>query len=151
MNGFDKQNLEGKKAEQAVKEMLLNRGNAITDVSNDQQYQKIDVDFIVNDQFKLEVKLDNKAKATGNVFIEVGKDRRSGYFVSWYNKCQADVIAFYDSDIKEACFYNWAKLKELVAGKPVRSYFDGVDNCRTYFIVINKQEAQEALIRTIGG
>lgn len=146
MNGFNKQNKEGKKAESAIYSLLLERGNKVEDVSSIKEYQEIDVDFLVNDTIKMEVKLDNSAKRTGNIFLEVGKDRATGYFAQWLSKCQADVIVFYDSDRGLAEFYNFNMLKELAKRYPTRDYWDKVDGCRTYFKAIPKSQAENSLI-----
>lgn len=149
MNGFTKQNQLGKVAESAIKSILEARGNIVEDVSSVKEYQAIDVDLVVNGSLKFEVKLDNSAKRTGNIFLEVGKTRKTGFYPSWLSKCEADVIAFYDSDIKKAVFYDWKKLQELSTGYNKRSYWDNVDNCQTHFITIPKASAEGAKILEI--
>ena len=146
LGGFNQQNQLGKIAETAVKQILENRGNQVADVSSQPDFQKIDVDFIINNKLYFEIKLDNRAKQTGNVFLEEGKDRKTGYYPSWFSKCQADVLVFYDSDTKTVQFYDWGKLKDIARAYPTKTYYDYVDNCITYFKAIPAEEAESALL-----
>lgn len=146
LGGFNQQNQLGKIAETAVKQILENRGNQVTDVSSQPDFQKIDVDFIINNKLYFEIKLDNRAKQTGNVFLEEGKDRKTGYYPSWFSKCQANVLVFYDSDTKIAQFYDWGKLKDIARGYPTKTYYDYVDNCITYFKAIPAEKTESALL-----
>ena len=146
LGGFNQQNQLGKIAETAVKQILENRGNQVADVSSQPDFQKIDVDFIINNKLYFEIKLDNRAKQTGNVFLEEGKDRKTGYYPSWFSKCQADVLVFYDSDTKTAQFYDWSKLKDIARAYPTKTYYDYVDNCITYFKAIPAEKVESALL-----
>ena len=146
LGGFNQQNQLGKIAETAVKQILENRGNQVTDVSSQPYFQKIYVYFIINNKLYFEIKLDNRAKQTSNVFLEEGKDRKTGYYPSWFSKCQADVLVFYDSDTKIAQFYDRGKLKDIARGYPTKTYYDYVDNCITYFKAIPAEKTQSALL-----
>jgi hypothetical protein len=70
---FSKDNEVGKIGEQIFKEYLDNKGITYRDVSDDAEYQKIDVDFVVNGHsgdVLVEVKNDTKIAYTGNIFYE---------------------------------------------------------------------------------
>lgn len=63
----------GKRGEKAVAAALEKRGHIITDLSNDAEYQRKDIDMMLCKNgmaVSLEVKNDIKSNTTGNVFIE---------------------------------------------------------------------------------
>lgn len=88
----------GKRAEERVKETLLQKGHNIEDVSNDKYYQSKDIDFILskgNIYTTLEIKNDIRSNETGNVFIETyNRNNQSRNAEGWFCYCEASFICF---------------------------------------------------------
>jgi Holliday junction resolvase-like predicted endonuclease len=78
--------------EEIVADILQNKGYTVRDVSNDKDWFESDIDLLVYQNDKLvhtiEVKTDEKALATGNVFIET----KSNQGLGWIWKTEADYI-----------------------------------------------------------
>lgn len=91
--------------EELVKEFFEKKGYKVQDVSDDKEWQEHDIDLLVyqNDKLihKIEVKTDEKALATGNVFIET----KSNQSLGWIWKTEADYIYIVIPNIKIYVLY----------------------------------------------
>lgn len=98
MTNFNNDNKTGKIGEAAVIDALTILGHKVVDVSNDEDYQKLDIDLLLcrNGQTTtLEVKNDVRSNTTGNVYIETYcQENYSRGGQGWYHYCQARYIAF---------------------------------------------------------
>ena len=115
----------GKRAEKFIKEALAARGHKVTDVSDDKEYQRLDIDFVLeNDngqQTTLEVKNDLRSEETGNVFIEtysVNNHSRGG--AGWYRYCEAAYLAFVQEKKQMAHIVSFADLQSYIRGNHPR-------------------------------
>ena len=96
----------GKRGEKMISLALTAKGNKMIDVSDDLQYRKCDIDFIVErkrDTITLEVKSDYKSQETGNFFVEyLNWNNKSHNYDGWYKYCQADFICFVQQEYHKA-------------------------------------------------
>lgn len=91
-NLFSRQKTIGKKGEQAVKNYYISQGAEVIDVSNDKEYQKKDIDLIINGQ-TVEVKLGNKIPQYKEFCVEIVSNDNPGYFrKGWFYTSQADIL-----------------------------------------------------------
>lgn len=126
---------KGKIGEDAVAAYLTNcRNHTITDVRDQNEYRKRDIDFIVSsasgDQScLLEVKSDKKIGETLNLCIEESNERETGNYKGWYHYCEADYICFYDWQGGTGYIIDWKKakpqLKDLAQLSVFPNRFDG--------------------------
>jgi len=81
-----------KQGEKIVSEIFKNKGYTVVDVSHEKEWQEVDVDLLVfkNDKLvnTIEVKFDEKALETRNIFIETKSNNGPG----WIWKTKADYI-----------------------------------------------------------
>lgn len=92
---FSQQMAIGKKGEQAVKNYYISKGAEVVDVSNDKEYQKKDIDLIINGQ-AVEVKLGRKIPQYKELCIEIVSNDNPGYFrKGWFFTSQADILIYY--------------------------------------------------------
>ena len=92
MNLFQQQLKEGKAGEDLVYNWLTNRGYHVYDVSDKDEWQTKDVDFLAfsaDDILKIEVKKDNNANWSGNVICELISNMETGKD-GWFRTCKAD-------------------------------------------------------------
>lgn len=92
--------------------LLNNKGiRTIVDVRNDKRFQRMDVDFLIEDYHRqytwIEVKTDYQAHLTHNLAYELTTSQNIGCF----EKTQADVIAYYIPKAKVIYFLNKEALK----------------------------------------
>lgn len=126
MSAFSTQKAKGKKAEEKVKQHLQSRGNRIIDVSEDEEYQKKDIDFIViknGQKTTLEVKLDNSFDKTGNIFIEAYSDYGNYRSPGWIEYCEAKYICFYDTKTAKGMIIDLPLIKSLLDRYAVKKHF----------------------------
>lgn len=92
---FEEDNLAGKQGERLFKRFLEKRGKSCKDVSDNPEYQKDDIDFIVEGkhgrEISFEVKNDSKISRTGNIFYESISNVDYGT-VGCFEKTKADYI-----------------------------------------------------------
>lgn len=93
---FIKDKYRGKWGEAQFASLLSEAGVEYEDVSEDKDWQKQDVDFLVG-KYKYEVKTDFAISKTGNIFIEVSKETKTGVHPGWWRICKADSIAWIDA------------------------------------------------------
>lgn len=94
-----------KQGEKIVSEIFQNKGYTVVDVSNEKKWQEIDVDLLVfkNDKLinTIEVKFDEKALETRNIFIET----KSNNGLGWIWKTKADYIYIVIPGVKVYVLY----------------------------------------------
>lgn len=134
MNFFKQQLDKGKCGESVVAAFFYNRGNQVKDVSNDTEYQKKDIDFIITNkdgvEMTVEVKTDYKLNASGNLFFESTYYKEWGESPGWYDYCMADYIAFYDVIGNRLYIYDFRNGKDYVrAAAEYRQFYNRDDMC----------------------
>jgi len=81
-----------KEGEEIVVNIFKNKGYTVVDVSNDKKWQDADVDLLIYKDnklvYKIEVKTEEKALITKNMFIETKSNKGLG----WIWKTDADYI-----------------------------------------------------------
>lgn len=101
-----------KPGEYELKTYFRGKGCKVTDVSNNPDYWKKDIDLIVDGE-AIEVKWDSKVYDTGNLFVEIYSDverRKPG----WYKFCEADTLAYGDAVNKYFFMFDYEGLKEHI-------------------------------------
>ena len=99
MENFEKDLARGKAGEALVAAALAARGHTVKDLSDDWNYRRIDIDFMLTSPSgsvaTLEVKTDDASERTGNIFIEYSNiHNKSHNYGGWYSYCEADYLAF---------------------------------------------------------
>jgi len=123
----DYEHTSGNTGEKIVYDWLISRGNEVEDVTLNQSYQKTDVDFVVNNSYKIEVKVDQKIEQTGNVYVELGYSQEDWNHKGWIDYCGADYLLklSYTNTIANMYFFDFKKLLKLVnANNNIRSRYD---------------------------
>lgn len=96
----------GKVGEEAVLSWLRQRHD-VRDVREDKEYQKQDIDFIVDEAVSLEIKTDNNISRTGNIYIETYKG-------GWYEYCGADYLGIYSPQTAKLYILDYQRLKSIL-------------------------------------
>lgn len=92
---FQETNSKGKVAERAVYNHYKGKGFNIVDVSEDKEYQKQDIDLIINGQ-TVEVKLGAKINQYEELVIElISNADAKWYKAGWFYTTQAQAIIWY--------------------------------------------------------
>lgn len=152
MTNFQKSLKIGKRAEAQVYYHLHHeKKQTLVDVSGYKEYQEKDIDYIIHRQngkpITLEIKHDSKLKYTKNIFIETAWDRKTGRTAGWGKYCEADLICFYDMELRRGYIFDWKKLKEYAKefGEK-RSFFTKIDNCTGYCTLVPLEQAKKFLV-----
>ena len=130
MNSFERMNIQGIRVQELVKQHLAARGHKIIDVSQNKDYQKVDIDFIVakdGNRTTLEVKKDKSLFTTRNIFIECGFMKGNYYSAGWLKYCQADYICYYDTSRRRGIIVDRAKLLSLLDQGKEKTFYDKYD------------------------
>lgn len=131
---FDEMNSKGKIGEVVISNYLFSLGFSVADVSDNPEYQKKDIDFVVSQgeqQFTLEVKTDYQISKTGNLLFEDVFFQDWGEDEGWFHYCQADYIVFYDVESGKAYWLDSAVMREVVPKRSdYRIYLSYGDGCR---------------------
>lgn len=108
------------------------KGYKVQDVSANPQYWDKDIDFIVTSSTSclertFEIKWDNLICKTNNLYLELTNIHSKGG-KGWFNFCQADYLAYGDS--QNGCFYvvSLLELRERVAKAAYRRASCGQDS-----------------------
>lgn len=121
MNDFNKDLEIGKYGEFAVACYLASRNHQVKDVSDDEDFRKIDIDMIVvnaeGQKCSIEVKSDKRISDTCNFCIEECNERETGDYKGWYYKCEADFICFYDYTTGRGYMLDWKQAKPQLKKK----------------------------------
>ena len=149
MNGFQRMNEQGLEVQEIVKAHLESRGSKIVDVSQDRDYQKKDIDFLVykgTDMTTLEVKKDKNLYRTGNIFVECGWQRGNYFTKGWLLYCEADYIAYYDTTAARGIIVDRAKLLSLLDIGKVITFYDKIDDKMGKAVLLPMSKAAAAIV-----
>ena len=114
-NSFLKAKQKGKKGETAVKDYYINQGLEVIDVSEDREFQKIDVDFIIDGNF-VEVKTQKSISEREKITLELETEYYNSLVrQGWFNSTEANILIFYD---------NINNIAYSVDTKELRDYFN---------------------------
>lgn len=116
----------GKRGEKLVSAALAARGHIITDLSDDPEARKNDIDLLlVNKQQQtttLEIKNDQRSESTGNLFIETyNSNNKSHSFKGWFFYCAAEYLCFLQENKRTAHIVSFAELKKNIAANTYRT------------------------------
>lgn len=136
---------EGKEYEKIVQDYFHSYGYIIDDKSDDEEYQKKDIDFIAykgKRKYAVEVKADTRMNETGNIVIEDGMIRSVGYRPGWLHKCEADILCFVDVVGNVAYMLNWAKIRKNIDTYGKKIKFDNkFDKCTGIIYLLSVENA----------
>ena len=114
-NNFNMALAAGTKGEQIAASILESLGYTLEEVTNKAEYQKLDIDFIVNkgsDTFTLEVKADSRINQTNNICVETITNKQL-MKRGWFFTTEAAYIAFVDTVGRRVHLVNTNELREL--------------------------------------
>jgi len=123
INWIDK-NSVGYKGEQAVIGMLNDSGIGFKDMRYNTDFQRIDIDFMLDGGITLEVKTDTTYPYYGNILLEQTCYKPTGAKPGWYYKTQTRYIVAYGGEgwKNPYIIYDFRKLKDLVERKEIGYY-----------------------------
>lgn len=137
----------GKETEQKISNYLENRGHNVTNVSDNKEYQRKDIDLLLehnNRNASLEIKSDSKIHYTNNLFFEDGFDRKTGYYNGWLNYCEANYICFYDEIADLGYIVDFKQAKQILPSKARRKqWYNKTDDCIGYAYLLSLDVAKE--------
>ena len=117
MSLWTQQNNFGKEGELQAQEFYAMKGCTIKDVSDDEEYQKQDIDFIAshrNRSAAIEVKNDRVISRTGNLFLEINTDKGDTNARGWFKYSNADILFYIDSKNAIGIEMKMKELREYV-------------------------------------
>lgn len=145
-NNFEEKLNEGKETEKLIATLLISKGFEVEDMSDVEEYQAIDTDFLIHKKgtWTMEIKSDSRIGKTGNIFLEVGMSRSTGFYEGWFNKCESDYMCIYDTVNSIAYMLDWDKTKKYAKsnGRNI-SFWNYTDNCQGYGILLSLDKAKE--------
>lgn len=110
---FLKMKSKGKKGETAVKEYYLKNGHNVIDVSEDKEFQKMDIDFIIDGNF-VEVKTQSSINKSQKIVLELETEYYNSLIKKgWFNSTEANILLFYDSENNIAYTVDTKELREF--------------------------------------
>ena len=148
---FDK----GTKAEQIVYRYLRDkREMKLTNVTKDEKYQAIDVDFLLdyhNRTFSIEVKTDYKIHKTNRFLLEYDTYKDNKVWRGWMNKSKTDYLIWYSFELNTMFILDFIKLKTWADKQPKKRINNPFEKCQfdAVFIEINKCRELGILRETI--
>lgn len=151
MDNFYKDLETGKRGENMVIAALKARKHIITDVSNNWEYRRKDIDLLLENtkhqKTTMEIKNDTASERTGNLFIETyNSNNKSHSYKGWFFYCGAEYICFLQEQSKAAHIVLFDELKEQIAAKAYRTAnssnasgyllpLDDLKTCNSYFLL----------------
>lgn len=119
MDNFYSDLNRGKQGEILAAKALEGRGHKVIDVSNDWDYRRKDIDFILTNKqgqtTTIEIKTDAASENTGNVFIEYyNSNNQSHSYDGWFKYCEAEYIGFIQPNNKKAMIVSFDELKKNI-------------------------------------
>ena len=125
MDNFYKDLEDGKRGEKLVAAALTARGHIVTDMSDNLDYRRKDIDLLLENKQKqittLEVKNDMRSETTGNLFIETYNVRNQSHsFKGWYFYCEAYYLCFLQETSKAAHIVAFDDLRQAIAATNYR-------------------------------
>ena len=123
----------GRQGEMLFQQKMQELNYGVQDVSNNPDYWSKDIDFLAvspttGAQKSFEVKWDSRIGATGNLYLELTNIHSKGGR-GWFNFCEADYLAYGDSQAAVFYIIPLAALKERVNSSLRRRYAQcGIDS-----------------------
>ena len=103
----------GKIGETAIKDYFTKQGSKIIDVSENESFQKMDIDFIIDDNF-IEVKTQNTIPKENKIVLEIETAYNdSCYKQGWFKSTESNILMFYDKDNKICYSIDTKELREF--------------------------------------
>ena len=149
IRNFDTTLPEGISHEAEIHSYLKNMGYLIIDHADDPVYQDKDIDLEFGrpdgQMFSMEIKSDTRMHETGNIVIELGMHRETGFCEGWFHKCQADVLCFYDVVGLVVYLIDWQRLKYAIENGEGKHIFfkNKIDNCVGELILVSVKDLEE--------
>lgn len=141
----------GKRGEKLVIAALAARGHKITDVSDDWDYRRKDIDLLLvnkeQQQTTLEVKNEIRSETTGNIFIETyNSNNKSHSNRGWFFYCESQYICFLQenkgkahivalTDIKQAIENNRYRIANSSNAQGYLMPLADVEQMKSYFLL----------------
>lgn len=111
-NSFLKSKMKGKKGETAVIEHYKNNGCNVIDVSEDKEFQKLDIDLIIDGDF-VEVKTQKSLAEREKITLEIETEYYNSLIrKGWFYSTEANILIFYDSTNNIAYSVNTEELRD---------------------------------------
>lgn len=133
MRDFVDMFVEGVEKELQVMGYLQRRGYPVqyTGIDMDAQNRGIDMYMWENrGKMGVEVKVDTRLHSTGNIVIEVGMRRKTGYVKGWYYTCEADYLFYCDANTSLCYVLDWKRMQKEIGEKyEVSTFWNRFDNC----------------------
>lgn len=107
----------GKQGEVLVANAFRNMGYKVTDVTSNSDYWKKDIDLLIDDngtERQMEVKADWNMGRTGNVVLEIRKDKDGK--AGWFNYTESSHLAFVDMKNRVAHIARTKDIRDCVNG-----------------------------------
>ena len=112
-NSFPKMKSKGKKGETAVKDYYLKNGYEVIDVSEDKDFQKMDIDLIIDDNF-VEVKTQSSIAKSKKIALELETNYYNDlYRKGWFYSTEANFLIFYDIENNIAYSMSTDELRKI--------------------------------------
>lgn len=146
MNTFHSLLEQGKLTEIKIAKYFESNGFTVEDLSDDDFYKDIDVDLMIinsnGNKQTLEVKSDEIMHRTGNIFIEHGMDRKTGWCLGWIKKCKAQLLCYHDNVTDVGYILDWIKVKnEITQHYNSTKFWNTTDNCWGWGYLVPIEEA----------
>lgn len=115
---------KGKSGEIAVMQMLDNSGIKYKDMSDNEDFKRIDIDLLLQDYITLEIKTDTTYPYYNNIFLEMENCKPTGVRQGWYYHTMARYILVYGGHgwQDQYLIFDFRKLKELIERKEIGYY-----------------------------
>lgn len=143
MNNFIISKNYGKKGETAVKEYYETIGSDVIDVSEDKDFQKIDVDLIIDGEL-IEVKTQRSINRNDKIVLELEINYYDNiYRKGWFFTTEANLLIFYDNINNAEYRVKTKELRDLLEKYKHSGYIDFYDydeehkTCRLAYIPIS--------------
>ena len=124
MNLFERQLKKGRVGEELSLNYLTNKGWNVEDVSKNEEYFSLDIDFIAEKNgttVSLDVKTEEAMSRTGNMFIEHTLNYENGKIAKgWLFYSQAEYIWHINLDNGVAFAYKLKDMKEYLKKSPIK-------------------------------
>lgn len=116
----------GKRGEQMVADALTARKHIVKDVSDDLEYRRKDIDYVLinqrGQQTTLEIKNDTRSESTNNFFVETyNSNNKSHSYKGWFYYCEAEYICFLQENNRKAYIVSLDELKDNIDANNYRA------------------------------
>jgi hypothetical protein len=148
MNGYCATSITGKYGECIVEKYLTEIHNCkIQNMTNDSFYKALDVDFLVNDTWWLEVKTDTGISKYNHFLFEDWFERKTrtdenNVGDGWFKKTECNYLGFYDGLTYTLYILNFLEAKPYVLENGTKnSWYNHTDKCKAHGYVVNVSDA----------